>query len=278
MKNLPVPAVAHLARCTTTLALCWKVIRKDTTVLGFTSTDRDLTWGGVTYKAKTGVANKTVLASSTSVSVDTHDVELLLDSEDIITQDLAAGLYDYAQLWFYLVDHTDPESWNIILARGTLGQVIIKDNVASVEFRSLKQALQQDIGRLFTRRCDADFGDTRCGVDLGPLTVTGTVTSVTNRKIFVGSAVPARKGGKITWTSGQNTGLAGEIKAIVGYELRLMLPAIYNITPGDGYSVYAGCDKLFSTCRDIYNNVINFRGFPHIPGYDAVLRYPDSPV
>ena len=37
-----------------------------------------------------------------------------------------------------------------------------------------------------------------------------------------------------------------------------------------------GCDRQLSTCRDRFANVANFRGFPHIPGNDFVLRYPRS--
>ena len=35
-----------------------------------------------------------------------------------------------------------------------------------------------------------------------------------------------------------------------------------------------GCDRALATCRDRFGNVPNFRGFPHIPGNDFVLRYP----
>ncbi len=37
-----------------------------------------------------------------------------------------------------------------------------------------------------------------------------------------------------------------------------------------------GCDRQLSTCRDRFGNVANFRGFPHIPGNDFVLKYPRS--
>jgi len=37
--------------------------------------------------------------------------------------------------------------------------------------------------------------------------------------------------------------------------------------------VTAGCDKRFDTCRNRFNNAVNFRGFPHIPGNDFVIRY-----
>jgi hypothetical protein len=37
-----------------------------------------------------------------------------------------------------------------------------------------------------------------------------------------------------------------------------------------------GCDRALATCRDRFANVVNFRGFPHIPGNDFVLRYPQA--
>ena len=45
------------------------------------------------------------------------------------------------------------------------------------------------------------------------------------------------------------------------------------IAVADAFTVTAGCDKRFVTCRDTFDNVVNFRGFPHIPGNDFVARY-----
>ena len=36
------------------------------------------------------------------------------------------------------------------------------------------------------------------------------------------------------------------------------------------------CDQRFATCRDVFSNTANFRGFPHIPGTDFVLSGPAS--
>ena len=34
------------------------------------------------------------------------------------------------------------------------------------------------------------------------------------------------------------------------------------------------CDKRFETCRDVFGNTENFRGFPHMPGTDFILSGP----
>ncbi len=36
------------------------------------------------------------------------------------------------------------------------------------------------------------------------------------------------------------------------------------------------CDHNFETCRDTFSNAENFRGFPYMPGPDAVLQGPAS--
>jgi uncharacterized phage protein (TIGR02218 family) len=45
------------------------------------------------------------------------------------------------------------------------------------------------------------------------------------------------------------------------------------IAEGDAFIIRAGCDKRIETCGVKFANTVNFRGFPHIPGQDAVLRY-----
>ena len=55
--------------------------------------------------------------------------------------------------------------------------------------------------------------------------------------------------------------------------LTLLEAPVRSIAGGDGFIVRAGCDKRMETCGAKFANVASFRGFPHIPGQDAVLRY-----
>jgi uncharacterized phage protein (TIGR02218 family) len=45
------------------------------------------------------------------------------------------------------------------------------------------------------------------------------------------------------------------------------------IQMGDEICLFAGCDKNFETCKNKFQNSINFRGFPHIPGHDFLMRH-----
>ncbi|MCA1807261.1 MAG: phage BR0599 family protein, partial [Actinobacteria bacterium] len=59
-----------------------------------------------------------------------------------------------------------------------------------------------------------------------------------------------------------------EVKDFSGGSFNLFVPMPEKIATGDAYKVYAGCDKSFNTCKDKYNNSVNFRAFPYIPGAD----------
>jgi hypothetical protein len=78
--------------------------------------------------------------------------------------------------------------------------------------------------------------------------------------------------GTITFTSGQNKGFKTEIKTSSVGSLTFALPLPYKPAPGDTYTVVAGCDRQFGTCKARFNNVVNFRGEHLLPGTDNLVR------
>lgn len=266
--------ISHLGQETTTLAWCWKVTRRDAQVFGFTTHDRDLVISGVTYLAGTGFSASAAQARA-GANVDNLDIAGMLDSSAIAEADLLAGLWDGAAVDVFVVNWADTTQ-SVIVQTGHIGNVSLKGASFSAEMRSLSQALQQTVGRTMTRRCDADLGDARCGITLSTYTSAGSVTGVTDRQTFAATDLPASVGGLLTWATGANAGLAMEVKSASAGSITLALPMPYDIAAGDTYSVASGCDKNLSTCRDTFANTVNFRGFPHIPGVDAVMAYPDA--
>lgn len=45
---------------------------------------------------------------------------------------------------------------------------------------------------------------------------------------------------------------------------------------GERLRLWPGCDKSAETCRLKFNNFMNFRGFPHIPGEDWLMASPHA--
>jgi uncharacterized phage protein (TIGR02218 family) len=67
-----------------------------------------------------------------------------------------------------------------------------------------------------------------------------------------------------------------EIKRHGTSGIELWQPMSEAIAPGDAATLTAGCDKQLGTCKAKFANVVNFRGFPYMPGNDAVLATPTA--
>jgi uncharacterized phage protein (TIGR02218 family) len=276
---------AHLEQEVTTLATCWRLTRTDGLLLGFTDHDRDLVIEGLTYRAASAYS-RSAIASRAGLAVDNLDLEGLLDDEAITEEDLRAGRFDRAAVEVFLVNWQDPGQGVVKLRRGTLGEVRLQGELYRAELRGMAQALTAPAVEVYTPECRADLGDHRCQVDLEALTVPGSVASAADRRTITTSDVtdplPGASGlydgGVLAWTSGANVGLRMEVKSwdTPSRALVLFLAMPYAIAPGDAFTVHPGCDKRLATCRDIFANVLNFRGEPFVPGLDALGRYPDA--
>jgi uncharacterized phage protein (TIGR02218 family) len=62
-----------------------------------------------------------------------------------------------------------------------------------------------------------------------------------------------------------------EIKEFSNKQFTLVLPMPNNVAVGDTFNARAGCDKTISTCIAKFNNAVNFRGEPYVPGMDKML-------
>jgi uncharacterized phage protein (TIGR02218 family) len=282
MRNISSALQAKLDSGVTTLCRCWLIERQDGVTQGFTDHDEDIVLDDVTCRAGTGLSGSEVTQKH-GLAVDSSEITGALNADTLNEDDLAAGRYDAANVELWLVDWSEP-TLRVLLAKGRLGEVRRDGAVFTAELQGLSQRLAEDTGRLYTATCSADLGDGRCGVDLTSATWrgSGSVTALTATSAFnAGGLGDFADGwftaGKLTFTSGANAGLAVEVKlhrvaAAVTLELWQAMPQ--PIATGDSFVVTAGCDKRFATCHDRFNNIVNFRGFPHIPGNDFVVRYP----
>jgi uncharacterized phage protein (TIGR02218 family) len=270
----------HLADEVTTLATCWQITRRDGVVQGFTDHVRDLEVEGVTYIAASGYT-RTAIRSTADLAVDNLDVESVFSDDGITEEDLRAGKYDFAEVRMFLVNYQDLSQGILKLRRGWLGEVTIRDGMYVAELRGMTQRLQMTVGEVYAPDCSADLGDARCGADLTTFEESGTVGTVTSATAFETMLVQATgwyDGGELTWTAGAN---AGQTVAVRSWDaamgtLTLFLPALYPMQAGDAFTIRPGCDKSFATCQTKFDNAVNFRGFPHVPGNDQVLSYPDA--
>jgi uncharacterized phage protein (TIGR02218 family) len=282
MRTIPSALQAKLDSGLTTLCRCWIITRGDGVVQGFTDHDEDVTIGDVVFAAGTGLSGSEA-TQKLGLAADTSEISGALAAETLNEDDLAAGRYDAAGIDLWLVDWSEP-ALRVLLSRGTLGEIKREGAAFVAELRGLSDRLAQETGRLFATTCSADLGDSRCKIDLtGPAyRGSGAVAAVTATSSFTASGLDAFDdgwftAGKLTFTSGANAGASVDIKTHRkddAVSIALWQTAAEPIATGDAFIVTAGCDKSFSTCHDRFANVINFRGFPHIPGNDFVMTYP----
>lgn len=278
MKTLSPELLAHYASGATTLARLWRITRRDGEVYGFTDHDRRITYplvDGIAY-----VPNSAFDASAVSTrgELNTDNLEAvgLLDAAGITAADIEAGRWDGAQVQILEVNWADLSMGHNVLRVGELGQVQRRGQTYTAELRGLMAKLANRTGRIVTPGCDAVFGDSRCGIAVLGLTVSATVTGVTSQRIITAAglieAAGHFDGGVCTFDTGANAGLAMEVKLhAAGGVITLQLPMPYAIAVDDTLTLAPGCDRSFATCRDVYDNAVNFRGFPSVPGQDQVL-------
>lgn len=146
-----------------TVCLGWKLTRKDGAVFGFTDHDRDIELNSVIYQARSGFSPKDIDAS-VGFALDTSAVSGLLSSDMLIADDIKAGLYDGARIEVFLFDWQNPTT-NAKIWQGQIGRLTQKDGGFEAELLGPGAALERSVGRVFSRQCDASFGDERCGLN-----------------------------------------------------------------------------------------------------------------
>ncbi len=281
MKTLSPEFAAHLATGATTLCWCWRIERRDGTVLGFTDHDNAVAFDGTTYEAAAGFTASDI-TDSLGLAVDNLEVTGALSSATLTDDDLAAGRYDEARIAIYRVNWADPGQ-RVLMRSGSIGEVRRTGASFTAELRGLAHYLQQPTGRLLQQTCDADLGDGRCGVDLSSSAFRGegTIVAAISARRFKVSGIDTFETrffsrGLFAFTSGASVGLKIEVKSHTklrtAVEIELWRDAEGPPAIGDVFTVTAGCDKRFETCKARFSNTINFRGFPAIPGNQFLTK------
>jgi uncharacterized phage protein (TIGR02218 family) len=264
---------------------CWKISRGDGAAQGFTDHDEDIAFDGVTYLASSGFTASEV-QSMLGLAIDNLTVTGALSSETLNETDLSAGLYDNASIEIWRVNWQAPDQ-RVLMRKGNLGEVKRGKTAFSAEVRGLAHLLNQPVGRSFGYSCDADLGDARCTIDLTDAAYKGegVVASASDARSFAVTGIEAFAdgwfgNGKLNWTSGANDARAMEVKrhgvSALGISIELWQAMSAPVVIGDTFAITAGCDKQFATCKSKFANAANFRGFPYMPGNDAVMSYPNA--
>ncbi len=268
---------ARLNGGSTQFAHAWIMKRRDGFVLGFTDHDGDLVVEGVQCVAATGLGTKD-MTSELGLAASGGEIMGALQAASLSEEDIVAGIYDGAEIRFFLCDCEAPNE-TLLLDVATIGE-IKRDEMAFVaELRGAAHRLSEEVGRLYQQRCDADFGDARCKIDLGrsDLAATGRIEAVIVPGRYRVSGLKAYaagvfSNGTITFVMRAGRRFQVRLHAVMGSSTILDLwLSPEDIAVGDHFTIVMGCDKSFQACSQNFGNALNFRGFPHMPGNEIVL-------
>lgn len=276
---------AHLKSGVTSVCRCWSLTRRDGVVLGFTDHDLTLVFDGMNFAADSGMSAR-ALEQSTGLSVDNSEALGVLSHASVNETDIQAGRYDGAAVVAWMVNWADV-SQRIVMFRGEIGEIQRSAGAFQAELRGLSEALNKPQGLVYQKSCAAVLGDAACGFDLDQAGFSAVlaVEGVREGKFFDFSALGGFadrwfEKGRVRVETGAGAGLVGVVKndrlnsGARVVELWETLRA--DVQPGDMVRIEAGCDRRTDTCKLKFNNLVNYRGFPGIPGEDWLMSVPRS--
>lgn len=155
---------AHLSQSVTTLCTAWKLALTDGRVFGFSEHDRPLEIEGVTYVAQTSLT-ESERENRLGYSADNGVVQGVLEALELTDEAIESGVLKGAILSRLIVNWSDPTQY-FLKDVGEMGQVIRRGEYFEVEWLGMSAKLNRSTGRVYAKKCDAEFGDARCGLNL----------------------------------------------------------------------------------------------------------------
>lgn len=260
-----------------TVAVWWRIERRDGVALGFTSHDRDLVFAGLQHRTAPGMIPSAVRRTAT-FEADTAEVDGALSHDAIGESDLAAGRFDGARVAVGLVDWETLETESLFT--GTIGSVGREGERFSAELQSIKQGLARQVVPRTSPTCRAEFCGEGCTLSAARFTHEASVDDVATDLRRVRLAASVSSGdfvfGWIRLIDGAGSGIVTRIHGVDEGWLVLEQPLPEGSVAGVHAIVREGCDHTLATCAGRFGNALNFQGEPFLPGNDLLTRYPST--
>jgi uncharacterized phage protein (TIGR02218 family) len=260
----------------TSISFCWTLERDDGAGLALTSGDRGIECDGIVYRSALGVTPASV-TRSLGLDPDSGEIAGALDADSLSESDLALGRWNGASVRLLAVDWEASDAGGLPLLDCEIGEVSIEGEGYSAELRGAAARLSKPPCPSTSPECRAAFGDKRCRVDLAGRSTRAIVVSASDNVLELDQAIDESfLFGRLRYLSGENCGLASAILGVNGTQVSLRDRPRGAVVAGDAVAIREGCDKRFETCVSRFQNAINFRGEPHLPGTDLLTRYPGA--
>lgn len=242
----------------TTGTLAWRV----------TSGSRTVTINGVLYTPAT--CQRGTVAVATSASANDHEFRLPV-SHEFTQRYLSASPPRQVVVRIWRKQVTSGEVKR--LWEGLITKCRVDGHVATFSVPSR-------LGLLLPRRlpvvtagrsCGHILYDGNCRVSRASFVVATTISAINGNEVTVSSdgGNPdqwAQFGEMLHVASGERMTISSHVGNVLSLQL-----SMHGIAVGDAVQVFAGCDHTIATCRDKFNNVVNYGGIPELPTRNPFL-------
>lgn len=263
-----------LSREVVPIAWCWRIERRDGVTVGLTTHDRAISVDGLVHSPAPGMRPSAV-GQRIGLEAASLEIEGALSGSAIAEADLADGRWDGAAVRLSVVDWEEPDR-RVVIAEGRLGRVTREGQRFEALMASRDPALERPACASTSPECRAMLGDRQCRVALPPLRMRTVVTGSGADGGWLLAAHPGEgtlQFGRLRWLEGPRQGIDELIIAQEGASVRTERGGEPLLT-GARVELTQGCDKRAATCAERFANIANFRGEPHLPGFDLLTRYP----
>lgn len=273
MQDWPDDLIAELSNQPTTLCRLFVVEPVALPALYFTDHDQDVTLGGHTYRADHSF-QPSAIENSIGGANTNLELTVLFATSQIAYDDAIRGLYQGATVTALLASYGNIAAGSGVLTKGRIGSFNLPSKLYGImSINGGTGKMDREMTEVYTSFCRADFGDTRCGIDIEAHGFNFTVSSLPDDMSLI-TDVPARHAdgfynlGSLSWVTGDNAGVVQEVAfSLATGVVGLFYPPPFAMAPGDTGRLYQGCAKTLTACV-AYANLPNFRGEPYVPGDD----------
>ena len=152
---------------------------------------------------------------------------------------------------------------------GFISNISENNNLLCIEIFSNLSKLKSSIGELFSPLCRECLGSAKCGINLKNYSSQGRISNIVSDDCFIcqisneNKTIGWYRYGIIKFLNGKLKGVSLQITDKIDDKIYLLV-GTKMLAVGDEFMIYAGCDKTQTTCKNKFNNIINFRGEPFI--------------
>jgi len=253
--------------CNSSSVFCWRITTKNLEY-SFTNNSEDLFIDGNKYLAGCIVKSSSIEQTS-DAEHNNYEVAVMFDDVSLDPKAMLAGDFDqaYVEIAAWVPDNELKHIYS-----GYIDKIYFENGVYNFNISGISKKLEKKITDIYSPFCRARFCDPECGVNVDLHTKTVKILAIKNNcKLLVSEDLSVNKykyiGGKLRVGSSDYlmTSIDKEVIAIDrSFEEELKI--------GDKLLLKPHCNKEFSTCCELYQNAINFRGEPDIPGVDRILQ------